>query len=58
MERPASAPDAPVSSTLEGVRTHRVLVVEDNPDVSKTLKEWLSLSGHQVQVAGDALAAG
>ncbi len=35
----------------------RILVVEDNPDASESMKVLLTLAGHQVQTAGNGLAA-
>jgi two-component system CheB/CheR fusion protein len=34
-------------------RHHRVLVIEDNPDAADSLRDALTLSGHDVQVAYD-----
>jgi signal transduction histidine kinase/ActR/RegA family two-component response regulator len=35
----------------------RILVVEDNPDASESMKVLLTLAGHQVHTAGNGLAA-
>jgi PAS domain S-box-containing protein len=51
LESNAGAP-APERDVPLGQR-RRVLVVEDNPDAAETLKEALSVSGHEVEVACD-----
>ncbi len=37
--------------------SRRILVVEDNPDASESLRMFLSLAGHHVQTADDGQAA-
>jgi two-component system CheB/CheR fusion protein len=55
------ADDGPASSVLplpeRPARKRRVLVIEDNPDASETLKEALALNGHEVQLASDGRRA-
>ena len=38
-------------SGIEGSGTRRILVVEDNPDAAATLRDFLELSGHEVETA-------
>jgi DNA-binding response OmpR family regulator len=47
------ASDSPGASAV----LHRVLVVEDQDDCREALCELLRLCGHEVQAAGDGLAA-
>jgi DNA-binding response OmpR family regulator len=60
----ASTPDAPLSAPahaagLAGVvlptRPHRVLVVEDNPDLAYGLRNSLEIAGYEVLVADDGV---
>jgi signal transduction histidine kinase len=47
--------EAPAASLHPGAR--KILVVEDNPDAGATLRDYLELSGHEVELA-DSGAAG
>jgi CheY-like chemotaxis protein/two-component sensor histidine kinase len=51
---PASATDAGVA---QGPKTHRVLVVDDNPDSVESMSMLLQMWGHDVQVASNGTAA-
>jgi two-component system CheB/CheR fusion protein len=53
--RLAAAAERP-PTVSEMVRKRRILVIDDSLDVSNSLRDWLSLSGHEVRVAGDGLA--
>ena len=46
---PAAEAVAPEAEVPSGVR--RILVVEDNPDAAATMRDFLELSGHEVQLA-------
>jgi signal transduction histidine kinase len=46
---PAAAP-APA-----GLASRRILVVEDNPDAAESLRDFLELSGHEVELANSGL---
>ena len=50
--RPAGAPAAPAA--IPG-RSRRILVVEDNPDAAESLRDFLELSGHEVELANSGL---
>src|SRR5207249_4670258 len=54
-ERPAVAGRA--GRCLQGTRTMRVLVVDDNRDAADTLATLLRLEGHEVRVAYDGPSA-
>jgi two-component system CheB/CheR fusion protein len=49
----AAPPSSTVSLAERPAPGRRVLVIEDNSDASETLKEALSLNGHDVQTAND-----
>jgi signal transduction histidine kinase len=51
LARAAEAPVVREESTAAG--EHRILIVDDNADVRTTLREMLSLDGHEVHEAGD-----
>jgi two-component system CheB/CheR fusion protein len=60
---PASAsapepPPGPVKAVVQGMqRTGAILIVEDDPDVSKLLKVYLDNEGHRTATAPDGAAA-
>jgi DNA-binding response OmpR family regulator len=45
------------SGLVQPERTRQVLIVEDNVDQAETLKVFLSMKGHQLQVAATGPAA-
>jgi signal transduction histidine kinase/ActR/RegA family two-component response regulator len=50
----APAPDlteAPILADTPNAAHRRILVVEDNPDAAATLRDFLELSGHEVETA-------
>ncbi|HEX4965691.1 MAG TPA: MEDS domain-containing protein [Thermoanaerobaculia bacterium] len=49
LEEAAAGVAAQEAAAVQGSR--RVLVVEDNPDAGSTLRDFLELSGHEVQLA-------
>jgi CheY-like chemotaxis protein len=53
--RPDASPVHP--SVPASASTHRVLVVEDNPDAADSLRSLLELLGHEVRQAGDGATA-
>jgi signal transduction histidine kinase/ActR/RegA family two-component response regulator len=50
--RAVHSAETPVAS-LPPPRTRRILLIEDNDDAREMLREWLVLSGHEVQDARD-----
>jgi PAS domain S-box-containing protein len=54
-EQPAAAPGPPPAANPGGIR--RVLLVEDNPDVSTATAELLETLGYEVHAVTDAAAA-
>lgn len=42
-------------ATSQGVRMHRILIVEDNADLASGLKTNLELEGYDVSIAGDGV---
>ena len=42
-------------ATSQGVRMHRILIVEDNADLATGLKTNLELEGYDVSIAGDGV---
>jgi CheY-like chemotaxis protein len=56
-ERPSSRPDLRlVEAAPQRKRTHRVLVIEDNPDAALSLKVLLEHAGHIVETAATGAA--
>lgn len=55
--RDVSPSDAEIQARAELAGRKRILVVDDNPDVLRTLKDALSTLGHTVEVASDGPAA-
>jgi signal transduction histidine kinase/ActR/RegA family two-component response regulator len=51
--RPAAGIAAEVAA---GGGTRRILVVEDNPDAAATMRDFLELSGHEVELASSGAA--
>ncbi|TAK27843.1 MAG: PAS domain S-box protein [Myxococcaceae bacterium] len=51
---PAPAPAAPAPAPAPRGGTHRILIIEDNPDIAETLYAVLTLRGHSVTVASTA----
>jgi two-component system CheB/CheR fusion protein len=49
-EREAAA-GGPERATAPGVRSRRILIVEDSRDVAESLSGWLEDEGHQVRIA-------
>lgn len=49
-------PAEPPPPEPHGGRPRRVVVVEDNDDVRETLRDFLQLCGHEVDVASDGLS--
>ncbi len=47
---PATAPVPEVDAAMEDSH-RRILVVEDNPDAAATMRDFLELSGHEVELA-------
>ena len=52
LARAAEAPRA-IKEESAAAGEHRILIVDDNADVRTTLREMLSLDGHEVHEAGD-----
>jgi two-component system CheB/CheR fusion protein len=50
---PMREPAAPRPSITETLRSHRILIVEDNFDAAESLRLFLELTGHEVEVAHD-----
>ena len=46
-----AAAGAGADTTAEGQNARRILVVEDNPDAAATMRDFLELSGHEVELA-------
>jgi signal transduction histidine kinase len=44
---------APAEESLSANGTRRILVVEDNPDAAATMRDFLELSGHEVELAAN-----
>jgi two-component system, chemotaxis family, CheB/CheR fusion protein len=56
-DRPRADASAERSRRGASAIPRRILVVEDNPDASESLRLLLTLSGHEVETAGDGSAA-
>jgi len=52
-----SMPDVADAAVAPAATYDRILLVEDNPDAAESLKMYLELLGHDVQVAADGFAA-
>lgn len=51
--KPASCPDSSASKAAKSRMGHRILLVEDNPDVADSMAMLLRLFGHEVLMAFD-----
>jgi CheY-like chemotaxis protein len=49
--RPPAVSEMPLAMLTTVTEGRRILVVEDNPDAGATLRDFLELSGHQVELA-------
>ena len=50
-EQPELQPVAALEGTAAAHGARRILVVEDNPDAAATMRDFLELSGHEVELA-------